>query len=177
MEPHQGRALWTHPWGVNCKLWIHNVTHQYRWSGNLGKLLVGIESRRFRSPACPKPPTTRLHPNGFKSLCYTVAVNRFSKPYYFSVQNLVSSLQHWPIWYMHLNNNFQFLNNIKCISTHFFAHTYFQKIQTTLLEQHYQTGSYFYFMLFLFWRSHGFYIIRLNWYFITYIHVFVSCYL
>ena len=42
---------------------------------------------------------------------------------------------------MHLNNSFQFLNNITRISTHFFTHTYFQKIQTTLLEQYYQTGQ------------------------------------
>ena len=37
-------------------------------------------------------------------------------------------------WYMHLNNNFQFLNNIIRIFIHFFTHTYFQKIQITLLE-------------------------------------------
>ena len=30
-----------------------------------------------------------------------------------------------PIWYGILSNNFQFLNNIICISTHFFTHTYF----------------------------------------------------
>ena len=37
-------------------------------------------------------------------------------------------------WYMHLNNNFQFLNNITRIFIHFFTHTYFRKIQITLLE-------------------------------------------
>ena len=53
---------------------------------------------------------------------------------------------------MHLNNNFQFLNKITCIFTHFFTHTYFQKKKkkkkTTLLEQYYQTWlSNFYFFL------------------------------
>jgi len=37
-------------------------------------------------------------------------------------------------WYSSLTTCFQFLNNIIRI----FAHTYFQKIQTMLLEQHYQ---------------------------------------
>ena len=37
-------------------------------------------------------------------------------------------------WYMHLNNNFYFLNNITRIFIHFFTHIYFQKIQITLLE-------------------------------------------
>ena len=41
---------------------------------------------------------------------------------------------------MHLNNSFQFLNNIAYISIHFFTHTYFQKIQITLFKQHYQMG-------------------------------------
>ena len=45
-----------------------------------------------------------------------------------------------PVWYMCLNICFQFLNNIIRISTHFFTYTYFQKIQITLLELHYQTG-------------------------------------
>ena len=44
---------------------------------------------------------------------------------------------------MCLNTYFQFLNNIIRISTRFFIHTYFQKIQITILEQHYQMGSYF----------------------------------
>ena len=39
---------------------------------------------------------------------------------------------------MHLNNSFQFLNNITRIFTHFFTHKYFQKIQIKLLEQHNQ---------------------------------------
>ena len=38
------------------------------------------------------------------------------------------------IWYMCLNTCFQFLNNITHVSTYFFTNTYFQKIQTTLLE-------------------------------------------
>ena len=44
------------------------------------------------------------------------------------------------VWYMCLNICFQFLNNITRISIYFFTHTYFQKIQTTLLKQHYQTA-------------------------------------
>ena len=44
------------------------------------------------------------------------------------------------IWYGSLSNTFQFLNNITRIFTHFFTHTYFQKIQITLLEQRYQTA-------------------------------------
>ena len=36
--------------------------------------------------------------------------------------------------YRCLNNSFQRLNNITRIFTHFFTHTYFQKIQTMLLE-------------------------------------------
>ena len=44
------------------------------------------------------------------------------------------------VWLVSLNNSFQYLNNITCIFTHFFTHTYFQKLQTTLLEQHYQTS-------------------------------------
>ena len=46
------------------------------------------------------------------------------------------------VWYMQLNNSFQFLNNITCIYTHFFINKYLQKIQTMLLEQHYQMGPY-----------------------------------
>ena len=45
------------------------------------------------------------------------------------------------IWYMH---NFQCLNNITRIFRYFFTYTYFQKIQTRLLEQQYQMGPKFY---------------------------------
>ena len=38
------------------------------------------------------------------------------------------------VWSVHLNNSFQYLNNITCIFTNFFTCMYFQKIQTTLLE-------------------------------------------
>ena len=31
------------------------------------------------------------------------------------------------VWFIFSNNNFQFLNNISRISTHFFTHTYFHK--------------------------------------------------
>ena len=44
-----------------------------------------------------------------------------------------------------LNTCFQFLNNIVRIFTYFFIHTYFQKIQTTLLEQRYQMASQFFY--------------------------------
>ena len=46
-----------------------------------------------------------------------------------------------PVCYHFLNNGFQCLNNITLIFIHFFTHIYFQKIQTTLLEQHYQIGQ------------------------------------
>ena len=35
----------------------------------------------------------------------------------------------------------RYLNNITRISIHFFTYTYFKKIQTTLLEQYYQTAQ------------------------------------
>ena len=38
------------------------------------------------------------------------------------------------VWSVHLNNSFQYLNNITRIFTNFFTYIYFQKIQTTLLE-------------------------------------------
>ena len=39
------------------------------------------------------------------------------------------------VWFVILNNYFQFLNNISRISTHFFTHTYFQKyFQTTIFS-------------------------------------------
>ena len=44
------------------------------------------------------------------------------------------------VWQCILNNSFQCLNNITRIFIHFFIYTYFQKIQITLLEQHYQTS-------------------------------------
>ena len=31
------------------------------------------------------------------------------------------------VWFVYSNNNFQFLNNVSRISTHFFTHTYFYK--------------------------------------------------
>ena len=46
------------------------------------------------------------------------------------------------VLYEILSNSFQFLNNITRIFTHFFIHTYFKKIQTTLLEQCYQASPY-----------------------------------
>ena len=47
------------------------------------------------------------------------------------------------VWQDVLNNSFQCLNNITRIFIYFFTHTYFQKIQTTLLEQHYKAAPYF----------------------------------
>ena len=44
------------------------------------------------------------------------------------------------VCYYYLNNSFQYLNNITCISTHFFTHMYFHKTITTLLEIFYQTS-------------------------------------
>ena len=38
------------------------------------------------------------------------------------------------VWLVSLNYSFQCLNNIIHIFTHFFTHTYFQKIQTALLN-------------------------------------------
>ena len=39
------------------------------------------------------------------------------------------------VWFVFLNNYFQFLNNISRISTHFFTHTYFHKcFQTTIFS-------------------------------------------
>jgi len=46
------------------------------------------------------------------------------------------------VCYRCLNNSFQCLNNIICIFTHFFTYTYFQKIQTMLLEISYRMGLY-----------------------------------
>ena len=52
-------------------------------------------------------------------------------PYGYS-QGFWAKLAHWAVWYVILSNNLQFLNNITRISTNFFTHTYFPKIQTTL---------------------------------------------
>ena len=39
------------------------------------------------------------------------------------------------VWFVFLNNNFQFLNNILRIFIHFFTHTYFYKcFQTTIFN-------------------------------------------
>ena len=39
------------------------------------------------------------------------------------------------VWFVILNNYFQFLNNISRISMHFFTHTYFHKyFQTTIFS-------------------------------------------
>ena len=48
----------------------------------------------------------------------------------------------WRSWhnqYTFSNNNFQFLNNITCIFTYFFTHTYFQKNWKLLFKCIYQT--------------------------------------
>ena len=72
------------------------------------------------------------------------------------------------IWYGNLNNIFQFLNNITHIFTHFFIHTYFQKIQTTLLEHCYQSGASF------FNSNQGFHIYQTHNY--VFLHIEI-CYL
>ena len=41
---------------------------------------------------------------------------------------------------LEFNNKFSVLNKIIHFFTHFFIHTYFQKIQIMFLEQHYQMG-------------------------------------
>ena len=39
------------------------------------------------------------------------------------------------VWFVILNNHFQFLNNVLCISTRFFTHTYLHKcFQTTIFS-------------------------------------------
>ena len=44
-----------------------------------------------------------------------------------------------PIWSSISNSHFQILNNVTHISTHFFTHTYFKKLQTIILKLLYQT--------------------------------------
>ena len=44
-----------------------------------------------------------------------------------------------PVWWVSSNSHFHILNNITHISTHFFTHTYFKKLQTTILKLLYQT--------------------------------------
>ena len=44
-----------------------------------------------------------------------------------------------PVWSPSSNNNFHILNNITYISIYFFIHTYFKKLQTTILKLLYQT--------------------------------------
>ena len=46
-----------------------------------------------------------------------------------------------PVWSSISNLHFHILNNISHISTHFFIHTYFKKLQTTFLKLLYQTPS------------------------------------
>ena len=53
---------------------------------------------------------------------------------------------HGDVWFMFSNNNFQFLNNISRISTHFFTNTYFHKYfkqQFSVFKHTYQTGPMF----------------------------------
>ena len=50
----------------------------------------------------------------------------------------------WHYWLVYLHKHFSnMFNNITRIFTYFFTHTYFQKIQTKLLEQYYQTAPLF----------------------------------
>ena len=72
-KPHQGWALWTHPWGLN---------HGYMTplartvSGNPDKLLVGFKPRMFETLVHPMSATTRLHHDG---LTKTTLFNSFCK--------------------------------------------------------------------------------------------------
>ena len=45
----------------------------------------------------------------------------------------------WPVWYPCLSNNFHISNTLTHISTYFFTHTYFKKLQKSHLKLLYQT--------------------------------------
>ena len=47
--------------------------------------------------------------------------------YYLKICVKIYMSEKWVVWFVILNNYFQFLNNILHISTHFFTHTYFHK--------------------------------------------------
>ena len=69
VESHQGRALWTQPWGVNYR---NTSLHP----------LVRIEPRMSGSTAHPKLPTTRRHPNGFLyNALFTKEKKRYMQQY------------------------------------------------------------------------------------------------
>ena len=54
----------------------------------------------------------------------------------------------WPVWPSSSNNNFHILNNITHIFTYFFIHTYFKKLQITILKLLYQIPPYLLISLF-----------------------------
>ena len=58
--------------------------------------------------------------------------------YYFFSSIVKTTKDFGPVWQSILNTYFQFLNNITCIFTHYFTHTYFKKIQIILLKLFYQ---------------------------------------
>ena len=66
----------------------------------------------------------------------------FSNDFWFSTH-----LGH--VWWVSSNSHFHILNNITHISTHFFTHMYFKKLQTTILKLLYQTPPYSLFSPFL----------------------------
>ena len=61
-NPTKGRAFWTHLWGVNHGYTTHPPDACIT---NLGELLEWIEPKISRPTAHPKPPTTKLHLDGF----------------------------------------------------------------------------------------------------------------
>ena len=63
-----------------------------------------------------------------------VLLQHKSNTHIFHSQGTKKENSNWPfkshkggVWFVFLNNHFQFLNNILRISTHFFTHTYFHK--------------------------------------------------
>ena len=65
VEPHQGKALWTHPWGLNHGYMIPPTKTMYQviqWHS-----LWGFKPRMFGFKAHPNPLTTTLHLDGLLS--------------------------------------------------------------------------------------------------------------
>ena len=62
----------------------------------------------------------------------------FNKFFFFDSQ-IIGKVLGLHVWKTILNTHFQFLNNIIRIFIYFFTHTYFKKLQPTLLKLFYQT--------------------------------------
>ena len=65
MEPNQGKALWTHPWGLNHGYMIPPAKTMYQVIQ--GHSLWGFKPRMFGFKAHPNPLTTTLHLDGLLS--------------------------------------------------------------------------------------------------------------